>query len=563
MIGRSATEGTAMNRIESQVRSARRRLILGIFGRSVCIALFAALLVATVACAVPGIRPISVDIQTWNVAWIAGTIAVALFGSLAYALTTAPSVDRVALEVDKRFGLNERLSNSMAMVPTDRETDFGIAAIEDAGKKADEIQIAEQFRLEPNKVGWLPLAITPVLVVVLLLVEPVQLSEAGSDSSVDPAVAKQVQRAALQLKKRIEQQKRNADAKGLKEARDLFEKMERDLNKITEKKDTDRKQAMIALNDLKKQLDERRKQLGSSDQMRKAMSQMKSIQSGPADQAAKSIAKGDFGKAQKMVEQLASKLRKGELSDKEKEQLKKQVSQLKDKMEKAIEQQKKKEQDLKDKIEQARREGRTSDAQKMQQQLDQMKQQSQQQQQQMQQMAQQLAQAADAMQQGDSQSAADALEAMADQLGDMQQDMSELKDLESAMNELSQSKEQMRCKSCGGAGCQSCKGMGQGMGQGEGEGDGLGEGSGRGDRPEEEGDTNSYETQVRGQVQKGKSVITGFADGPNRKGVTREDLKNSIESAISEESDPLENQTLPRTERDHARDYFNKLRDEE
>ncbi|MEO1526018.1 MAG: hypothetical protein AAFX06_11320 [Planctomycetota bacterium] len=552
-----------MNRIESQVRSARRRLILGIFGRSVCIALFAALLVATVACAVPGIRPISVDIQTWNVAWIAGTIAVALFGSLAYALTTAPSVDRVALEVDKRFGLNERLSNSMAMVPTDRETDFGIAAIEDAGKKADEIQIAEQFRLEPNKVGWLPLAITPVLVVVLLLVEPVQLSEAGSDSSVDPAVAKQVQRAALQLKKRIEQQKRNADAKGLKEARDLFEKMERDLNKITEKKDTDRKQAMIALNDLKKQLDERRKQLGSSDQMRKAMSQMKSIQSGPADQAAKSIAKGDFGKAQKMVEQLASKLRKGELSDKEKEQLKKQVSQLKDKMEKAIEQQKKKEQDLKDKIEQARREGRTSDAQKMQQQLDQMKQQSQQQQQQMQQMAQQLAQAADAMQQGDSQSAADALEAMADQLGDMQQDMSELKDLESAMNELSQSKEQMRCKSCGGAGCQSCKGMGQGMGQGEGEGDGLGEGSGRGDRPEEEGDTNSYETQVRGQVQKGKSVITGFADGPNRKGVTREDLKNSIESAISEESDPLENQTLPRTERDHARDYFNKLRDEE
>ena len=270
-----------MNRIESQVRSARRRLILGIFGRAVCLALFAALLVATIACAVPGIRPISVDIQNWNLSWIIGTSAIAILGSLAYAMFTAPSVDRVALEVDKRFGLNERLSNSLSMMPADRDTDFGIAAIEDAGKKADEIEIAEQFRLEPNKVGWLPLAITPVLVIVLLLVEPVQPSIAESESKVDPAIAKQVQRAALQLKKRIEQQKRNADAKGLKEARDLFEKMERDLNKITEKKDTDRKQAMIALNDLKKQLEERRNQLGSSDQMRKAMSQMKSIQAGP------------------------------------------------------------------------------------------------------------------------------------------------------------------------------------------------------------------------------------------------------------------------------------------
>ena len=39
----------------------------------------------------------------------------------------------------------------------------------------------------------------------------------------------------------------------------------------------DRKDAMIAMNDLKKQLEERREQLGSSEQMRKAMSQMKGL----------------------------------------------------------------------------------------------------------------------------------------------------------------------------------------------------------------------------------------------------------------------------------------------
>lgn len=547
-----------MNRIESQVRNARRRLILGSFGRALCITLFAALIVATIACAVPGIRVIDVDVQTWNLAWILGSIATAVVASLGYALATAPTTERVALEVDKRFGLSERLSSSLSMTAADRQSEFGLAVISDADRRADKIKIAEKFGFQPSRLGWFPLAITPVLILVLVLVDPTAIRDSESRDEIDPAVAAQVKRASLQLKKRIEQQKRNADAKGLEEARDLFEKLERDLDKITEKKNIDRKEAMIAMNDLKKQLEERREQLGSSDQMRKVMAQMESLQAGPADEAAKSIARGDFGKAEQVMRQLAKKMKDGTLSDKEKEQLEKQVQQLKDRLEKAIAEQKQKQDELKEKIAQAKREGRSQDAAKMQQQLNQMQQKSGQQMQQMQQMADQLGQAAQAMQNGNSQQAANALDAMADQLGDMQQEMSELKDLEDAMNDLSQSKEQMRCQSCGGAGCQQCQGMGMGMGDKP--GDGMGEGAGQGDRPEEEGDTNTYETQVRGQVKKGKAVISGFADGPNRKGISREDVKRAIESSFSEESDPLENQQLPRTEREHAMDYFNKLR---
>ncbi len=549
-----------MNRIESQVRNARRRLILGNFGRSLCLALFAALIVATIACAVPGIRALDVDVETWNLAWIVGSIVVAVAGALVYALATAPSRDRVALEVDKRFGLSERLSSSLSMSAADRESEFGLAVISDADRRADKIKIAEKFGYQPSRLGWLPLAITPILVLVLILVDPATPVAPDGTNEIDPAVAAQVKRASLQLKKRIAQQKRNAEAKGLKDAQDLFEKLEKDLNQITEKKNIDRKEAMIALNDLKKQLEERREQLGSSDQMRKAMAQMNSLQAGPANEAAKSIAKGDFGKAEQVMRKLAQKMKDGTLSDKEKEQLQKQVQQLKDQLEKAIAEQKRKQAELKEKIEQAKREGRSEDAAKMQQQLNEMQQQSKQQSQQMQQMADKLGQAAQAMQNGDSKQAANALDAMADQLGDMQQEMSELQDLEDAMNDLSQSKEQMRCSSCGGAGCQQCQGMGMGMGEGDKPGDGLGEGSGQGDRPEEEGDTNTYETQVRGQVKKGKAVISGFADGPNRKGISREDVKRAIESSFSEESDPLENQQLPRTEREHAMDYFNKLR---
>ncbi|MDV6028635.1 MAG: hypothetical protein F9B45_00690 [Phycisphaera sp. RhM] len=547
-----------MNRIESQVRNARRRLILGNFGRALCLALFAALIVATIACAVPGIRALDVDVETWNLAWIVGSIVVAVAGALVYALATAPSRDRVALEVDKRFGLSERLSSSLSMSAADRESEFGLAVISDADRRADKIKIAEKFGYQPSRLGWLPLAITPILVLVLILVDPATPVAPDGNNEIDPAVAAQVKRASLQLKKRIAQQKRNAEAKGLQDAKDLFEKLEKDLNQITEKKNIDRKEAMIALNDLKKQLEERREQLGSSDQMRKAMAQMNSLQAGPANEAAQSIAKGDFGKAEQVMRKLAQKMKDGTLSDKEKEQLQKQVQQLKDQLEKAIAEQKRKQAELKEKIEQAKREGRSEDAAKMQQQLNEMQQQSKQQSQQMQQMADKLGQAAQAMQNGDSKQAANALDAMADQLGDMQQEMSELQDLEDAMNDLSQSKEQMRCSSCGGGGCQQCQGMG--MGEGDKPGDGLGEGAGQGDRPEEEGDTNTYETQVRGQVKKGKAVISGFADGPNRKGISREDVKRAIESSFSEESDPLENQQLPRTEREHAMDYFNKLR---
>jgi len=547
-----------MNRIESQVKTARLRLMLGTFGRSLCVALFAALIVASIACAIPGLFVIDVDTAVWNQAWVIGSIATAVVGSFLFTLLTAPNRERVALEVDKRFGLNERLSNSLTMSPEDRGSEFGMAVVSDADRRADKIKIAEKFKIQLNKLGWLPLSVTPVLAIVLLLVEPARQIDASSETKIDPAVAAQVQKAALDLKKRIQQQRRKADAKGLKEARDLFEKLESDLDKITEKKNIDRKKAMIALNDLKQQLEERRKQLGSSDEMRKAMSQMKSLQAGPAEEAARSIARGEFGKAREVMKDLANKIRKGDLSDKEKQQLKKQVQQLKDQLQKAVDAQKQKQEQLKQKIEQAKREGRTQDAAKMQQELNQMQQQSQQQMQQMQQMADQLGQAAQAMQSGNSQQAANALEAMSDQLGEMQQEMSELQDLESAMNELSQSKQQMRCQNCAGGGCSQCQGSG--MGQSNQFGNGLGSGTGQGDRPEEETDTNTYETQVRGKVRRGKAVISGFADGPNRKGISREDVKRAVESSFSEESDPLENQRLPRNEQQHVRDYFNRLR---
>ena len=550
-----------MNRIENQVASARRRLILGRFGRALCYTLFAALIIATIAVALPALRVMAIDFQTWTYAWIGGSTLVAIVSALAYAILTAPSKVEVAAEVDRRFGLRERLSSSLTLPDHERESDFGAALVSDAEKRADQLAVADRFALKPSKLGWLPLAIVPVLAIVLLLVEPMKQTTASSTDKADQIETRQVQTVAKQLKKRIQQQRRKAESEGLKEATELYEKMEAKLDKIAKRKKMDRKDAMIAMNDLKKQLEERRKKLGSSEQMRKAMAQMKGLNAGPGEKVAKSIEKGNFDQAKNAIKALADKMRSGELSENDKEQLKKQIEQMKDAMKDAAEKHEQKKQELQEKIDKARREGRGNDAAKLQQQMNQL-QQKDGQMQKMAQMAEAMNNAAKAMQNGDSSDAADALEQMADELGEMADEMSELEDLESAMDQLSQSKDQMRCQQCQGAGCQNCQGMG-GFGNGDGEGFGLGRGAGAGDRPESEDDTNTYESQVRGEVKKGRAIIAGFADGPNRKGVTREDVKAAIESAISEESDPAENQTLPRTEREHTQQYFNQLREGE
>ena len=556
-----------MNRIEYQVRSARRRLILGTFGRALCMTMFAALIVATIAVAIPAIWVLDIDFNTWAYSWIGGAAVAALLSATVFALVSAPTATEVAAEVDRRFGLRERISSSMTLDQRDQESDFGLALMADAEKRAAQLEVADRFSLRPSRLSWLPISLVPVLAIVLLLVEPAaRESNASSTSKVDSAEIKQVKKVAEQLKKRLQQKRRNADADGLKEAKELFEKIEADLDKITSGKKMDRKDAMIAMNDMKKKLEERRGQLGTADEMKKLMAQMKGLEAGPAEKVAKAMENGKFGEAQKMVNELAKKMRDGKLSEQQKQQLKKQVEQMKQQLQKAVQQQKQKMQDLQRQIEQARREGRGQDAAKMQQQLNQMQQQGAQMQQ-MQQMAEAMNQAQKAMQQGDGAKAADALQQLSDQLGQMGKEMSELEDLQSAMDQLSQSKSQMRCQNCGGGGCKACQGMGQGMqfgmgdGQGQQPGMGLGKGQGQGDRPENENETNTYETQVRGDVKKGRAIIAGIADGPNRKGVTREDLKHAIEGALSEESDPLENQTLPRAEREHTQDYFNKLRD--
>lgn len=550
-----------MDTIRRQIAAARRRLLMQRFGRIATWSLFAMLIVAAIGAAVPKLRPLETPSDTWLALWAGGGIALALVAAAMITFLTRPTLAQAALEIDQRYGLRERLSSTWAMDDEDRETEMGRALVEDAAEHAQRLVITERFAAGPSRRAWLPLIPAVFLVTLVFIPDATHENIAGAGAQrVPKEEADQVRVAAEQLKKRLEQRRRQAEAEGLKEAEELFTKLERQADEIARRKDMDKKEALVALNDLKKQLQGRREQLGSPDQMRQSLAQMKDLQQGPAERVGKALENGDFGKAKEEVNQLAEKLRNGSLSEQEKKQLAEQIEQLEKKVQEAAEEHEKAKQQLREQIAQARREGRMGEAAKLQQQLDE-RERMDGQMRQLQQMAEGMKAAQQAMEKGDDQEAAEALEAIADQMGEMQAQMDELQELQGAMEQLNNTKEQMACKQCNGAGCPACQGM-QGDQPGTG---GLEAGWGRGQPtaggPQDEPEANAYESQVRGDAKAGRARVTGTTGGENRKGLTQQDVENAVSDALAEESDPLDNQPLPRSQREHARQYFDRLRE--
>ena len=88
-----------------------------------------------------------------------------------------------------------------------------------------------------------------------------------------------------------------------------------------------------------------------------------------------------------------------------------------------------------------------------------------------------------------------------------------------------------------------------------------GGGTGAGARPESKNDTDFYDSQVKQNVTKGGAVIKGVADGPNRKGRVEEEIKGQFSNAQQQTAEALSDQRLPHDYRDHAKKYFDALRE--
>ncbi|MGE0608045.1 MAG: hypothetical protein AB7O62_13205 [Pirellulales bacterium] len=554
-----------MDQLAQQVRRAMWRLTLQRFVQVLAWCWFGTLLAAAVLIGIDKFYPLGLKGWSWLVgqfgyvapawlnvgafAWIwpALALVVGLAVAMVWTYCTRRSPLEAAIEIDRRFGLKERVSSSLSLLPAELETEAGRALLADAAKRVEQIHVADEFALRPTRWTLLPLA-PAALAALLALLLPEAATQLAAANQTSASMAKKIKKEQESLRKEFEKHRELARAKGLEKSQELFEKMEKELREQQANKAlADPKQSLVKLNNLAQDLEKRRQELTSNDKIKEQLNKLKPATSGPADKLADALKNGDMKQALKELDKLKDQLKKGELDDKGRENLAKQMDEMKQKLGQLAQEHQQAKQELERQIQEKRSEGKTGEAEKLQERLDKLKQ-ADQQMKKLEQMAEKMGQCAECMKQGQSEQAMETLEGMKSELEEMQAQLEEMEMLQDALDEIAQCKNGM------------CEGMGQGK-KGKKPGRGLGEGRGDGDRPEEETDTRFFDSNVKQKPKGGSAVVIGEADGPNEPGAVRQQIKEQVESSKSESSDPLTNQRLPREYRDHAKKYFDMLRE--
>jgi hypothetical protein len=310
---------------------------------------------------------------------------------------------------------------------------------------------------------------------------------------------------------------------------------------------------MVEMNKLSNALKDRQKQLGSPEQVSKQLQQLKEMgESGPADELAKELARGDFKKAADQIKALQEKLKSDKLTPNEKKALKNQLGEMAKKLNDLANMAERKKQ-----LDQALKNGGLSKEQharemeKLKQQAKSLKQ--------LEQLAGKLGEAQKALERGDTKQAAEGLGMTEKQLSDMAQQLEEMEALDGAMAEVMDAKN--------GLNMDAMNQLGDGMSGGNGFSDrrsngnnGRGRGRGAGDRPEAADQTALYTTKVNQQLRKGKAVFQGFTKpGKTVKGESTIDIQSELEAAGAGAADALSNQRIPKSVEKHVRSYYDQL----
>jgi len=546
-----------MDQILAQVKRAQRRLWIELFANRLMRCWFVALVLALVAIAVPKIIAIDNLPLGWALNCLVVNLTVGLFVACVWTVVRGRSELDAAAELDDRFGLKERVASSLSMPPDAADSPAGRALLADALRSVRKLEVQERFPVRLERRSWLPLVSALLAFVLITFVE-----NRAAQSSADPKDTKlaqeQIDAATKKLRERMVERRKKAAEKGLKEAEGLFRELEKETEKMAKTGEADRKKTLVKLNDLAKQLQERRESLGGKQQMRKQLEQMKGLDQGPADKMVKAMKQGQWQAAKQELEKLKKQFEKGELDEEAKKELAQQLKQIQEKMAQAAEARKQAMDELKKQIEQQKQQGDMQRAGELQQKLDQMKKQ-QQQMNKLSQLAQQAGECQQCMKQGDGAGAAQALDQMMKQMEQLEQEMAEGEMLEAALDQLQMAKDAMACQDCQGQGCQACQGGGNKFS--EKPGNGMGPGRGFGPRPDEKNDVNFRDSRVRQKIGKGSAVVVGEAEGPNIRGQVGEAIKQEMISSASEPADPTVVEQLPKSRREHAEDYFNLLRE--
>lgn len=548
-----------MDTLIEQVKAAHRRLVFEQFLRRLVWALFGSLAVAAVAIAVPRLVVLEDISPRWDQLWLVAAGVAGLLIAVVWTAVRHRSTLDAAIEIDHRFDLRERVASSLSLTEEALQTEAGQALLNDALRSVSRVDVGEKFHVRATRAAWLPLAPAVVAFCLMTFVGN-RSAESVPSKGVTPAEQREQDKKTIEeLRKKLEAQAKEAEKKGLKDASELLKEVEKGASELTSEKDkTDRKKEFVKLNRLSDELQKKREALGEKSALQKELEDLKNIGEGPAEKAIQALKTGDWKKALEEINKIKEKMAKGEMTKEDQQKLAEQLDKLQNKLQKAAEAHKQKMEDLKKQIEQQKQQGNQAQADKLQQKLNQM-QNKQQQMQQMNQLGMKMQQAQQQLQQGNPQDAAKTMQAIAEQLEKMQQQDAEMEMLDGAMEQIDGAKQQMACENCQGMGCEQCQGGG--MGQMPGMGMGMGKGQGAGPRPDEENPTSMRDSRVKHDPKNGASVIVGDVEGPNQKGDVMQSVKEELQADVAREEEALTDERLPRSRREHAKEYLSKIRE--
>jgi hypothetical protein len=533
-----------------------RRLRLQRFLASTVWCLAGGLALATVILGIEKLAHLPVPGADWWPFAIGGGLSLVVAGLIA--ALTGPDRTEAAVQLDRAFGLNERLSTALTLPEELRQSPAGRALIADAIRHVADLDVSERFGLAVPRRAWVP--IIPVILagVILLVPDWVQQNSGSLKASTTPQKDKElVSKETSTLGKKIAEQRKAMDKQKFAEAEKLLAEVEKTANDLAKAPPAAKDKAMMALNKLTEALKDRQKQLGSPEQVNRQLQQLKDMASqGPADDFNKALAKGDFEKAAQELKQIKEKLASGKMTEKEKQDLKKQVGEMAQQLEKLANLDQRKKQ-----LEEAQKNGGLSREQfdkEMAKLNDQAKNLEK-----LQKMASQLAKAEEALQKGDTKKAAEALGMTEQQVQKMAQELSEMQSLESAMADLQDAKNGMNGDGKGDENNQFGDGFNQ-LGQSSNrrnKGDGQGNrGVGDGARAEAPDNTASYNTKDKNQYTRGAAIVEGTAPPTTQsKGSSSITIVGEAETNSGSSADALTNQKIPKSVEKHIRGYFDQI----
>lgn len=563
-----------MEILARQVRRARRRLAVQQFLLRTPWCWFFAMLVAMSVVAADRFAPWGFQpanrLSVWaglpedagesQTSWLLFGVAIGaafVFGAIASAAWTwwtRQSVLDAAVEIDRRFGLRERLSSSLALTPEQRETSAGQALLDDALRRVRDLQVREKFALRLDRWSLLPLAPAAVAFAIAMFWHPEWDTPRKAGARSTASEKKRIEVSTTKLQNQAVDKRKKAEEQGLEKAQELFKKLEQTTEDIAKSPDADKEKALNKLKDLAQELQKRQEELGT-DKLKEQFEQMKNVPQGPADKMAQAMKDGNFKKAERELKKLAEKLKEGKLDDKEKADLQKQLAAMQDKLGKMADAHEKAMRDLREQIEKRQKAGNKAEAEKLKKQLAKLAKDAKAMGQ-CKAMGKKLGNAAQQMNQGDAQAAAQALQKLADEMGQMELQLAELAMLAEMMADLDACKNGM------------CEGDGNKPGTGEGAGNkrnksknARGKGRGAGEREEKENKTGLYDTRIKPKTPGAEGTIADFVPGMNSKGDVVQGIVTEFNQVKGGEADPLTSQPLSREYRDHAEEYFESLVD--